>query len=463
MLDLREVWTLLGSGRWLTSDPGAAQPMLTAVSTDTRHLPAGALFVALRGERHDGHDHIAQAVAAGAAALLVERWTPACQVPAFCVRDTRQALAELAAGWRRRFALPVIAVTGSNGKTTVKEMIAAILAAWVGEADRLATQGNLNNEIGVSLTVFRLRDTHRAAVFELGMNHPGEIAGLAGMVQPQVALVNNAQREHQEFLGSVEATARENGAVIAALPADGVAVYPGDDAAHRPIWAALAGSRRSLSFGLDAGCAVHAPADARPEAFDLHLPGQTVSVRLAIAGQHNVRNALAAAACCHAVGVPAVTIATGLAAFRPVAGRLRHLQAASGAALIDDSYNANPDSVRAAIDVLAARTAPRVLVLGDMGEVGAEGPRFHAEVGAYARDRGIERLLGFGAASAGTVAAYGTGAEHYETIESLCARARECAVPGATVLVKGSRSMRMERVVQALATADEAAQIGGHA
>ncbi len=459
MFDLREAFGWLSSGRLLTSDAGDTATPLIGVSTDTRAVGPGQLFAALRGERFDAHAFIGQAVASGAAALLVDHWTDACRVPALWVTDTRRALGEIAAGWRRKFSLPVIAVTGSNGKTTVKEMIAAILAEQHGPALRLATRGNLNNDIGVPLTVFELRDTHRSAVIELGMNQPGEIAWLAHIAKPGVALVNNAQREHQEFLHTVEATARENGAALSALPADGTAVFPGDDP-HTPIWQALAGARRCIDFGLTAQCSVHAPPDAQPEDFELALPDERIRVRLSIDGQHNVRNALAAAACCHAIGVPGPVIARGLAAFRPAAGRLRRLQAASGAALIDDSYNANPDSVRAAIDVLAACRAPRILVLGDMAEVGDQGPQFHEEVGAYARARGLEHLLACGQASRGAAAAFGVQGEYFETVEQVGERATALASPTATVLVKGSRSMRMERVVQQLA--GSGAQAGGH-
>ena len=459
MLELRQAFGWLSGGRLIAADPGEPPLRLTGVSTDTRAVKPGELFVALRGDSHDAHDFIDRALAAGASALMIDRWTHGCRAPVLWVGDTRRGLGEIAAGWRRRFELPVIAVTGSNGKTTVKEMIASVLGAWVGEAARLATRGNLNNDVGVPLTVLRLDASHRAAVIELGMNRPGEIAWLARIAQARVALVNNAQREHQEFLGSVEATARENGEAIAALPADGVAVYPGDDV-HAPIWHALAAGRRTLTFGTDAACAVRAAPASRPDGFEMTIEGAPLAVSLAIDGAHNVRNALAAAACCHAIGVPAATIAAGLAVFRPASGRLRRVAATTGAAVIDDSYNANPDSVRAAIDVLAQHAAPRILVLGDMAEVGDEGPAYHAEVGAYAKQRGIDRLLAFGPASAATAAAFGDGAEHLATIEDACWRATRLASAQATVLVKGSRSMRMERVVRALAGAD--AGDGGH-
>jgi len=460
MFDLRQAFDWLGTGRLIAANPGDGAVPISGVSTDTRSVRPGELFVALRGERFDAHDYVGQALAAGASALLVDRWTADCRAPALWVGDSRRGLGEIAMGWRGRFELPVIAVTGSNGKTTVKEMIAAVLAEQFGEEARLATRGNLNNEVGVPLTVLRLHARHRAAVFELGMNRPGEIAWLATIARAGVALVNNAQREHQEFLHTVEATARENGAAIEALPADGVAVHPGDDP-YTALWRTLAGARRRLEFGFDPACDVSAAADARPDGFAMDIGGEVVRVSIAIDGTHSVRNALAAAACCHAIGVPAATIARGLGRFRPATGRLRRMQASGGADLIDDSYNANPDSVRAAIDVLAGHEGVRALVLGDMAEVGEQGPQFHAEVGAYARARGVHRLLGLGTATAGSVAAFGEGGMHFDSVDALCVQAAALAMPGVTVLVKGSRSMRMERVVAELA-GTAAADGGAH-
>lgn len=458
MFDLRDALGWLSAGR-LIGEPGV---VVGGVCTDTRSLAGGDLFVALRGDRYDAHDFLDRARQAGAAAVMFERWVDGVAPPALWVPDTRRALGELALGWRRRFSLPLIAVTGSNGKTTVKEMIGAILAEAFGEEHALATRGNLNNEIGVPLTLFRLRDAHRAAVLELGMNRPGEIAWLASIAAPSVALVNNAQREHQEFLAGVEATAIENGQSIAALPVDGTAVYPGDDACTG-IWRELAAGRARVEFGLvasdDAGRSDHGSADdftvsalvdAQPQDFTMTIAGRKLAIRLAIDGAHNVRNALAAAACAHAIGVGGDAIARGLARFRPATGRLCRLEARSGAALIDDSYNANPDSVRAAIDVLAVLPAPRVLVLGDMGEVGTDGAKFHREVGDYARERGIEHLLALGEAARDSVAAFGDGGEHFDDAGALIERAARLAVPPATLLVKGSRFMQMERIVAAL-------------
>jgi UDP-N-acetylmuramoyl-tripeptide--D-alanyl-D-alanine ligase len=416
------------------------------VHSDTRTLRAGDLFVALRGERFDGHEFLAAARAAGAVAALAERGLGK-TMPGLQVADSLLALQQLAAGWRARFALPLIAVTGSNGKTTVTQMIAGILRAAFGDA-ALATQGNLNNHIGVPLTLLRLRGGHRAGVVELGMNHAGEIERLAALVQPTIALVNNAQREHQEFMTGVEAVARENGSVIEALPAGGTAVFPAGDA-FTPLWRTLAGARRVLTFALDGdadlGAGAHWQGDAW--ALELRTPAGAVATTLRAAGRHNVKNALAAAACALAAGIPLPALAQGLAAFEAVAGRSQARSLQRGGrelTLIDDSYNANPDSVLAAIDVLAALPAPRWLVLGDMGEVGDRGPEFHAEVGAYARRRGIDAVW-----TAGTLSAHAGATRHFDDVGALLQALPE-APRAASVLVKGSRFMKMERVVRAL-------------
>ncbi|MFN7509434.1 MAG: UDP-N-acetylmuramoyl-tripeptide--D-alanyl-D-alanine ligase [Betaproteobacteria bacterium] len=441
---------------------GEGATVFASVSTDSRTLAAGALFVALRGARFDGHDYAAQAQERGAVALLVDRPLDS-TLPQLVVPDTLRALGLGAAHWRSRFMLPLIAVTGSNGKTTVTQMIGRILAQAHGEAQRLVTAGNLNNDIGAPLMLWRLAPAHRAAVLELGMNHPGEIRYLAQLVRPTVALVVNAQREHQEFMASVEATANENGATLAVLPGEGTACFPADDACAS-IWRTLAGTRRVLDFARSGAAAVTAQYTLRTEGSRLALatPAGAFEVELPVPGEHNVHNALAAAAAALAVGIAPAAIVAGLAGFVPVAGRgVRH-RLAGGALLVDDSYNANPDSVRAAIDLLATLPAPRTLVLGDMGEVGAQGPAFHAEVGAYARARGIDTLLALGTASADSARAF-DGGRHFSTVEALLAAARDAAAGGGTLLVKGSRFMRMERVVQALAAQQGAPQtMGAH-
>jgi UDP-N-acetylmuramoyl-tripeptide--D-alanyl-D-alanine ligase len=435
-----------------TGDPGVR---VESVSTDSRTLKPGALFVALRGPRFDGHDYADAARQRGAAALMVER-ALAVDLPQLRVPDTRRALARAAAHWRSGFSLPVVAVTGSNGKTTLTQMIASIFAQAYGERGGrrqwLATRGNLNNDIGLPLMLFDLTSDHRAAVFELGTNHAGEIAELAGLARPTLAIVNNAQREHQEFLPSTEATARENGAALARLPPDGTAVFPADDASA-PIWRELAGFRRTIEFALRGPATVSASYRAGADGSALHIstPAGPIETALAVPGVHNVHNALAATACGLGLGLAPAVIGAGLAAFRAVPGRGTRLRTAGGTAVIDDSYNANPDSVRAAIDLLAAQPRPRLLVLGDMGEVGSQGPAFHREVGAYARERGIEALLATGELSRQTVAAFGPGARHFADIGALTEAVRQEAGAGGSVLVKGSRFMQMERVVRAIA------------
>ncbi len=449
LMTISELARAVGS----TSVLGDGRVGFSAVSTDTRTLAPGALFVALRGERFDGHDYVQAAHEQGAVAALVEH-PVSVDLPQVIVADSQRALGVAAAQWRARFALPVIAVAGSNGKTTVTQMIAAILAAAYGDKGRLATRGNLNNAIGVPLMLWQLGRQHRAAVFELGMNHPGEIAYLAELVRPTVALVNNAQREHQEFMQSVEATAYENGEVIAALPlsADGVAVFPADDPCTS-IWRQLAGTRRVVDFALDADAVVTATYTVRADGAQVSMasPVGIINAELAVTGVHNVRNALAAAACAIGAGVERDAIAEGLRAFRPVAGRGVRLSTVEGGLLIDDTYNANPDSVRAAIDLLATFDGERLLVLGDMGEVGERGPEFHREVGAYAHERGVDALFALGAMSADAVAAFGGGGVHADDVDALLAALRPRLGPSVVVLVKGSRFMRMERVVQAIA------------
>ena len=454
MMTLAQAHALLPGSRPV----GDGATSVLRVHSDTRSLRAGDMFVALRGERFDAHDFLAQAQAAGAVAALAEHGLAAAGLPGLEVTDTRAALGTLAAGWRHGIELPLIAVTGSNGKTTVTQMIAAILRAWLGDG-AFSTEGNFNNDIGVPLTLLRLRaDQHRAAVVELGMNHPGEIAQLAAMAAPTVALVNNAQREHQEFMASVEAVARENGSVIESLPADGVAIFPADED-FSPLWRTLAGTRRTLTFALGADAAADVTADATWAgdhwAVALHTPAGDATLSLHIAGRHNVKNALAATASALAAGCPLAAVARGLEAFTAVKGRSQASRIERGGqrvTVVDDSYNANPDSVRAAIDVLAGLPAPRWLVLGDMGEVGDQGAAFHHEVGACARSAGIESLWTAGPLCAHAASAYGSAARHFDTVEALLAALHE-APEAASVLVKGSRFMRMERVAAVLKSA----------
>jgi UDP-N-acetylmuramoyl-tripeptide--D-alanyl-D-alanine ligase len=430
---------------------GDASIQVKRVHSDTRSLQPGDLFVALKGDNFDANDFLVQAKSKGAVAAIAQHGLEAAGLPGLQVADSKAALGQIAKGWRAQFELPLIAVTGSNGTTTVTQMIACILRAYRA-TQAFSTEGNLNNDIGVPLTLLRLTAQHAIGVVELGMNHPGEIAYLADLSQPTVALVNNAQREHLEFMGTVEAVAQENGAVIEALEADGVAVFPADDL-HTAVWRKAAGDRTTLTFATTGPADV--TADARWDAdcwkVSAATPQGALDYQLRVAGQHNVKNSLAAAACAIAAGVPIDCIAAGLNAFEPVKGRSRASQLkidGRSITLIDDTYNANPDSMRAAIDVLAALPGPRLLVMGDMGEVGDQGPQFHEEAGRWAKAQGIENLYTLGEQSVLAGTSFGLG-KHFDDIETL-KDAVVAQLPGVgSILVKGSRFMKMERVVQA--------------
>lgn len=420
------------------------------VTTDSRAIATGDLFVALKGDRFDGHAFVADAIRRGAAAALVSREVRAeFAIPQVVVDDTRLALGRLAAAWRERFSLPLVALTGSNGKTTVKEMIAAILAYHAGDATRvLATEGNLNNDIGMPLTLLRLRERHHYAVVEMGMNHEGEIDYLTRIARPTVALVNNAHRAHVGPLGGVEAIARAKGEIYAGLRDGGIAVVNADDA-YAGYWKGLNLDRRVLTFGLSDDADVRG--NVRDGQLQLVTPTDAFAVTLQVVGEHNARNATAACAAAYAMEIPPHAIQQGLGGFAGVPGRQQKRAATGGAAVIDDTYNANPDSMKAAAKVLALAPGRKVFVMGDMGELGAQGPQMHAEVGAYVKALGIERLLALGEASREAVAAFGAGATHYDTLDALLEAARREDRPGATILVKGSRFMKMERVAEHLA------------
>ncbi len=479
MMTLQQAAAWLGHARLVNArGTDGANVQIERVHTDTRTLAPGDLFVALRGEHFDAHDFLAQAKAQGAVAAIcqcseggdIQARLQTLGLPALLVPDTKLALAQLATQWRAQFTLPLIAVTGSNGKTTVTQMIAAILRAWKPLAF-LATQGNLNNDIGVPLTLLRLRRQHEVAVVELGMNHPGEIALLAAIAQPTVALVNNAQREHLEFMATVERVAQENGCVIDALPTHGVAVFPADDL-YSPLWGTQAGPRVTLRFGgADLGTAA---AEVRCLQADwlgagwqvaVSTPSGPLQYALPIAGLHNVKNSLAAVACSLAAGVPLAQIARGLSAFEPVKGRSRALLVKIGArqiTLVDDSYNANPDSVQAAIEVLASLPGPHLLVLGDMGEVGDQGPQFHAQAGEHALALGIDFVFTLGELSKAAAISFGAG-RHFADMPALQAAVLAELPRVGSVLVKGSRFMKMERVVEAIVNQTQAAQETDHA
>ncbi|MDR0776014.1 MAG: UDP-N-acetylmuramoyl-tripeptide--D-alanyl-D-alanine ligase [Azonexus sp.] len=434
-------------GRLVGSDTA-----LAGVGTDTRTVQLGQLFVALRGERFDAHDFLAQAIAAGAAAVLVADASklPA-GVPAVVVADTRLALGALAGAWRAAFALPVIAVTGSNGKTTTKEMIAAILQAAFGDAV-LATRGNFNNDVGLPLTLLGLNAGHRAAVIEMGMNRPGEIAYLASLGAPTVALVTNAQRAHLEGMGGLDEVAREKGSIYAGLAAGGVAVINADDA-YADLWRGMAAPHAVRGFAIDRDADVRGRVHQHGLETELTLSAAEgeATLRLRVAGRHNARNAVAAAAACLAAGIPLAAVVAGLESFAGVKGRLQRRAGRHGAEILDDTYNANPDSVRAGLDVLAATVGRKIFVLGDMGEIGQASGQYHDEIGGYAKSQGVDRLFALGDASQQAVRNFGEGARHFCHVDKLVGAVDKELGPDTTVLVKGSRFMRMERVADALA------------
>lgn len=427
-----------------------------AISTDTRTLGADELFIALRGPNHDAATFVADAERQGAAGVVVDRRLDSA-LPQIVVGNTREALANFARRWRDGFDGPVIGVTGSNGKTTVKEMCAAILRAHAGEDGAvLATRGNLNNDIGLPLMVLELRPSHRYAVFEMGASAAGEIETLAAIAKPAVGIVTNAGPAHLEGFGSLQGVARAKGEIFAALPRDGTAIINRDDDFYAD-WLDRCPGCRTLSFGLAPHADVRAT-DIRENGssmeFTLHLPGTHFPVNLAMAGEHNVRNALAAAAATLAAGAERGAVQQGLAAAVGVSGRLRRLESQKGAVVYDDSYNANPASLMAAIHFLARQPGETWLVLGDMKELGADSKALHAECGAAAREAGVSRLLSVGDEAAAAAAAFGQDGLGFESRDALISALSSELAPGVTVLVKGSRSMGMEKVVAALAGAN---------
>ena len=436
---------------------GADRPF-DSVSTDTRSLQPGELFFALRGDRFDAARFVDEAERLGAAGAVVEQPADS-SLPQVIAGDTRAALGRFARSWRRRFELPVIGVTGSNGKTTVRSMIAAILRAeWPDPGHVLATQGNLNNEIGVPLTVLRLRATHRSAVFEMGANHVGEIAYLADIGAPTIGVVTNAGPAHLEGFGGLDGVARGKGEMFGSLPEDGLAVVNFDDD-YRDFWLGLCGARRVVGFGLSPAAAYRAEeidecaGDAL--AFTLVGPGIRLPIRLPMAGRHNLRNALAAAAATMAAGASAQSVQDGLAATGNVGGRLKRVESPTGAVIYDDSYNANPASVRAGLEFLAAQPGQTLFVFGDMGELGSEATALHEKVGRDAHELGIDRLFATGDLSVAAVDAFGDGAVHYPDREALTDALKAELRDGLVVLVKASRFMGLEQVVKRLVTGGE--------
>lgn len=421
---------------------------ITGVCIDSRKVKPGNIFFALQGENYDGHDFIPNAVANGAVAVLCSRPASQVTVPQIVVEDTLQALAKLASYHRQTIHCPVIALTGSNGKTTVKEMIAAILPQ-----PSHATPGNLNNHIGAPLTVLQLQPEHRYAVFELGANHPGEIAYTVAIVKPQVALINNIAPAHIEGFGSIDGVARTKGEIYQGLADGGLAVVNADDD-YAHFWDDILANKKVLRFSLNKPADVYArnlSLDEQGRAhFELVLPTGHAFVVLRIPGEHTVRNALAAAACCYAVGISLEDIVEGLQQFRGVAGRMTFLSGKNESVVIDDTYNANLRSVLTAVNVLAGRQGRRILVLGDLGELGAWTQQHHEEIGHAAYRQGIDLLLTCGTHSEYSSKAFGATAKHYKNQDELAQDLLSKLDKDTTVLVKGSRSAAMEKIVQQL-------------
>jgi len=468
----------LGQMRWALSDIAprikadlqGEDCVIHGVATDTRADCKGKLFIALKGERFDAHDYLSDAVKAGAVALMVENPEKLPQdvsalVPALVVADCRHTLGELAKCWRRFFRLPLIAITGSNGKTTTKEMIAGILDDALGKEKVLATEGNLNNDIGLPLTLLRLKPSHRAAVVEMGMNHPGEIACLAKIACPTIALVTNAGHAHLEGMGDLAGVAAEKGSLYAGLLENGIALVNGDDA-YAGFWLDAAAGNFCMTFGLSPDCDFAGEAEQQGLETRL-LVGkgliEPLEVLLPAPGTHNARNALAALAAASSALFAisrdrkkiAAHVKRGLEAFTGVAGRLQALRLDNGATLLDDTYNANPDSVRAGIDVLSASIGKKILVLGDMGEIGDAGHQYHDEIGGYARSMGIDCLHTLGELSRQAARSFGAGASSHDSPKALALAVRKGLTADATVLIKGSRFMKMERVVALLVDGKE--------
>jgi UDP-N-acetylmuramoyl-tripeptide--D-alanyl-D-alanine ligase len=434
----------------------------SGVSTDSRHVKAGDLFVALAGEKFDGHDYLDVAAKCGAVAALVHKPMADAPLPLIVCKDTLAALGQLAAYWRGKFTLPLVALTGSNGKTTVKEMIASILRAHCdSETAVLATEGNLNNHIGMPLTLLKLRTQHRYAVIEMGMNHEGEINYLTHIAKPQVALVNNAQRAHLGEVGGIEAVARAKGEIFSGLGADGMAIINADDASE-PLWKSIAHKYRKLTFGLNQPSDITAKfqLNATGTPMQVTTPRGNFSTLLMVPGEHNARNALAACAVAIALEIPLAAIANGLEKFSGVKGRLQRRPGLHGADIIDDTYNANPDSASAAIAVLAKSSGKKILVLGDMGELGADGVKLTAQLGIEAKQAGIDILFTLGELSVHAARAFGVNAKKFTDLDELVATLTPMLNAKTVVLVKGSRFMRMERVIDAIARPNFNAAVG---
>ena len=421
------------------------------IGIDSRHPKAKSLFVAIRGEQFDGHDFVSRAMEAGAIALMVERPVD-CALPQLIVQDTRLALGLIAGYQRREFDIPVIGVTGSCGKTTTKALIASVLA----QAGRvLATQGTFNNEIGVPLTLFNLSHKHDFAVIEMGANHPAEIAYLTQMVKPSIGLITNAAPVHLEGFGSLDGVAAAKGELYQHLPVDGLAILNIDDP-KQSYWRGIIGARSYLTYGLTTEADVYATDINLNEHgflhFTLHYNGEQALIKLPLMGLHNVHNALAAAAVGFSLGLSIKAIHKGLQKVEAPAKRINRLKGIHHSTLIDDSYNANPTAFKVAINLLCQleQKAKRVLIMGDMAELGTDTERYHAEIGQFAKQAGITHFYTVGPLSAAASVAFGPGATHFNDQDSLITQLHTCLAAHSTVLIKGSRSAHMENIVNAL-------------
>ena len=423
-----------------------------SIGTDSRNIVQNQLFIAIKGESFDGNMFASAAIMQGAAAVLVSEPNASAR-PAVMVADTRLALGALAKYWRNQFKLPLVAVTGSNGKTTVKEMLVAILDA--ANKNVLSTQGNLNNDIGMPMTLLNLQQKNDIAVIEMGMNHLGEIDYLTRIAQPTVAVINNAGTAHIGELESRDNIAKAKGEIFAGLSDDGIAVINADDD-YAAYWQSLNLGKKIITFGLNKTADMSATFTEKDDLTEVHLttPSGSVIFNLALLGKHNISNALAASAAAVALGISNKDIARGLGNMQAVYGRLQRKAGFNGAELIDDTYNANPDSMKAAIDVLATQKTSTIFVMGDMAELGENASQMHADIGLYAKQKGIEQFFAFGALSAKASLAFGDNAQHFDSIESLVSALKVQMKQGVTVLVKGSRFMQMERVVKQLLTSE---------
>ena len=455
---------LVAAARAIGARHKGANATFDRVTTDSRDLRPGDLFVGIRGECFDGQTFADQALSAGAAGVMVEAGakilTPKARV--LEVDDTRLAFGRLAASWRTRFTLPLIAITGSNGKTTVKEMLASILRQVAGESGVLATAGNLNNDIGMPMTLLRLNAAHRYAVIEMGMNHLGEISYLSSLARPTVALINNAGSAHIGELGSVDAIARAKAEIFEGLDTAGTAILNSDDT-FADFWRTRVRGRRVVNFGLDNKATVAARYELAVFAslVTFRTPQEEFVATLGLPGLHNVRNALAAVACAYALEIPSAAIVAGLAGYAGAKGRLQPKRHASGALVIDDIYNANPESMQAALAVLAAYPGRTFFVMGDMGELGANAQAMHASIGEFAKRSGVHAMFALGEMSAAAVRGFGGGARHFSSVDELVGALSGRLEHGSTVLVKGSRFMRMERIVEALGAVNGEAAMKG--